>query len=65
MYKDVLRAIENVGIYPVISLAIFFTFFVVLGIYWLRVDKKLIKQLEQLPLEDHDKDVTIDSVASR
>ncbi len=52
MYKEVLRAIDNISIYPVISLSIFFVFFVALGIYWIRADKSFIKSMEEMPLDN-------------
>ena len=47
-----LTSIEGIEIFPIISLIIFFTFFVGLGIYILRTDRKRIDALKQLPLDD-------------
>jgi len=52
MYKYVLRAMEDIGIYPSISLILFFGFFVGLIIYVLVRGKEYYKDAERLPLED-------------
>lgn len=52
MYKEVLRSISDVEIFPIISIVIFFLFFVGLVVWVLRMDKKFIRQIERLPLED-------------
>lgn len=52
MYKNVLRAIEDIGIYPSISLIIFFTFFIGLIVYLIIKGKDHWKDAEKLPLED-------------
>jgi cytochrome c oxidase cbb3-type subunit IV len=52
MYKEILRSIENISIYPIISLLIFVAFF--LGMFWwvVKVDKKYVEQMKQMPLKD-------------
>lgn len=55
MYKEVLQSIEGIGKYPVISLVIFFLFFVVLLYLVLRSDKGWLHHMEQLPLNDPQK----------
>ncbi len=54
MYKEVLRGIENVELWPVISLIIFFSFFV--GLLWwvFRTDKSYIGYMENIPLNSDD-----------
>jgi cytochrome c oxidase cbb3-type subunit 3 len=47
-----LEQIAGVGIYPVISLIMFFTFFVLVTIWIYRIDKKEIEHVENLPLND-------------
>ncbi len=47
-----LTSIEGIEIFPIISLVIFFSFFVGLGIYMFKVDKEKIKELKNLPLEE-------------
>lgn len=50
--KGHLTSIEGVEIYPIISLVIFFTFFVGLGIYVFRTDKSKRDEIKNIPLED-------------
>lgn len=54
MYKEVLRGIENIELWPVISLIIFFSFFV--GLLWwvFRTDKSYIGYMENIPLAADD-----------
>ena len=47
-----LKAISGVEIYPLISLLIFFTFFIGLTIWVVRADKAYLKKMESLPLEN-------------
>ena len=47
-----LTSIDGIEIFPIISLLIFFSFFIGLGIYMVKVDKKKIKELKNLPLEE-------------
>ncbi len=52
MYKDILRNIDNISIWPTISFVIFFLFFLVL-IWWVfTTDKKYIAQMSDKPFED-------------
>lgn len=50
MYKEILKNIENVAIWPEISLIIFFSFFVLLLWNVLTADKKFISYMEKMPL---------------
>ncbi|ASS50428.1 MAG: cytochrome C oxidase Cbb3 [Candidatus Fluviicola riflensis] len=49
-----LESIMGIGIFPLISLIIFFTFFTILLLYVIRADKQHIKDLKQIPLENND-----------
>lgn len=51
-FRNYLESIAGVGIYPMISLVIFFGFFVVLLWYVFRLDKKRVEAIEKIPLED-------------
>lgn len=51
MYKDVLRAIEGVGIFPVISLLLFVVFFLLVLWGTLRAKKETIDTMAAIPLE--------------
>ncbi len=53
-FKNYLESITGVGIYPMISLFIFFLFFSALLVYVLRADKKRMFELKQIPLENND-----------
>ena len=52
MYKEVLRSIDNIAIWPVISFVIFFLFF--LGLLWwtFAVDKRHVTHMSNLPMDD-------------
>jgi cytochrome c oxidase cbb3-type subunit IV len=56
MYKEVLRSIDNIAIWPVISFVIFFLFF--LGLLWwaFSVDKKFINRMSNMPIDDQSSD---------
>lgn len=52
MFKHYFEGAENIAVGPVISLIIFFIFFIVL-LYWVfKVDKSFIKKMEEMPLND-------------
>ncbi len=50
-FINYLEAIAGIEIFPLISLAIFFTFFVLLTIWVFRVDKQRILKMKNIPLE--------------
>ena len=52
MYQEILRNIDNVAIWPVISFVIFFTFFILLLWYVFTADKNFINEMSQKPLHD-------------
>ena len=56
--KGHLTSIEGIEIFPLISFIIFFGFFIGLGIYVWRSDKKKIDLLKRLPL-DEDENTTL------
>ena len=51
MYKDVLRSMEGVELFPSISLMLLLTFFILLIIYLVRTGKDHWKEVSELPLE--------------
>ncbi len=57
MYKEVLRSIAGIEIWPIISFLIFFLFFACLLLWVAKSDKKHIDQIAHLPLEDSYADV--------
>lgn len=50
--KHNLETIAGVEIYPILSLAIFFTFFLVLFIWVFTYKNDKIKELSELPIKD-------------
>ena len=52
MEKNVLQSITGITIYPLISFAIFFLFFIALMVYVLVVNRQHISAMSQLPLLD-------------
>ncbi|MBS1534952.1 MAG: CcoQ/FixQ family Cbb3-type cytochrome c oxidase assembly chaperone [Bacteroidetes bacterium] len=51
--KHSMETITGVAIYPMISLSIFFLFFVGLGIWVFSYKKEKINELRQIPLNDN------------
>lgn len=52
MYKDVLRDIDGISIYPVISLIVFALFFVFLTVSVVKMKKGYITDMKNLPLDE-------------
>lgn len=52
-FSNYLSSIENVSIYPIISLIIFFTVFVGAVIWIYTRDKNYISELENIPLDNN------------
>ncbi|PIW69293.1 MAG: hypothetical protein COW08_07905 [Ignavibacteriales bacterium CG12_big_fil_rev_8_21_14_0_65_30_8] len=51
MFSNYLKTIEGIGIYPLFSLLIFFIFFLIMIIWVIKVDKKYIDKMSNLPLD--------------
>lgn len=51
-FTTYLEKITDVSIYPIISLLMFVSFFVIVTIWVLKSDKKTIEHMENLPLEN-------------
>ena len=51
MFNHYLQSIEGIGIYPLISLLVFFIFFVVMLIWIFKADKNHLRNMSILPLE--------------
>ena len=51
--KHNMETIDGVAIYPIVSLLIFFFFFVGLGLWVLSYKKETITELSQIPLKDN------------
>ena len=52
MYKEVLRTIVGIEVFPVLSLLIFLTVFVVMLVWALRLDRRELATYAALPLDD-------------
>lgn len=50
-FINYLESIAGVEIYPMISLAVFFIFFVLLTIYAIKVSKERIEVMKNIPFE--------------
>ncbi len=57
MEKEVLRAIEGIDLYPVISLIVFTIFFIGVIIWAFKADKGFISKMSSLPLEDNNGEI--------
>ena len=52
--KQYAEGIDGVNIYPMISLVIFFLFFVVLLYYVKKMDKTTVKEISRIPLDQEE-----------
>lgn len=53
MFKHYFEQLDNIQIYPLISLSVFFAFFI--GLIWwvIKADKQYIAEMEKMPLTDN------------
>jgi len=49
--KASMETIAGIEIYPLLSLGIFFAFFLAVGWYVLRADKKYIQKMSEMPID--------------
>jgi len=54
MFKHYFEGIQHIEIGPLISLVVFFIFFVIMMWMVLRSDKKFIHRMKNLPLDDNE-----------
>jgi cytochrome c oxidase cbb3-type subunit IV len=52
MIENSLNKIQGIEIFPIISLLIFISFFIVLVIWIIKIDKKYLSDMSQLPLDN-------------
>ena len=52
MYKDVLRTIAGIEVFPMLSLVVFVTVFVVMLLWVTRLDRRRLETLAGLPLDE-------------
>ena len=57
--KNYAAGIDRVAIYPMISLLIFFLFFIVLLLYVKKMDKRSIEVLSNIPLDQNETNPSI------
>lgn len=57
--KNYMDSIEGIEVYPIISLLIFFTFFVVLFWWVITAKKDYINTVSNLPLENQNQDTKL------
>jgi cbb3-type cytochrome oxidase subunit 3 len=57
-FINYLQSIAGVAIFPLISLLMFFIFFILLGIWVFRVSKQHIAELERIPLNDEEDEIS-------
>ncbi|MBI9072829.1 MAG: cbb3-type cytochrome c oxidase subunit 3 [Melioribacteraceae bacterium] len=51
MFSKYLSSIENVDIYPIITLLLFFSFFVLVIIWFFKADKDYLIKMGNMPLD--------------
>jgi cytochrome c oxidase cbb3-type subunit 3 len=56
--KKYAETMDNISIYPLISLMIFFIFFLALLIYVKKMDKKSVQILANIPLDVNEEQLT-------
>jgi cytochrome c oxidase cbb3-type subunit 3 len=54
MFARNLESIAGIGIFPLISLLIFFGFFTMLIIYLIKADKSMLERASRIPLQSND-----------
>ena len=54
MYKEVLSAVKDVSIYPVFSFAVFFIFFLIIGVWVFRSRKEDFENISNIPLSGNE-----------
>jgi len=58
MFKEVLQSIEGVEFFTIVSMLILILFFIGMIIWIFKVDKKYIKHMSELPLNENNKEVS-------
>ena len=53
-FINYLESMSGIGIYPMISLLLFFGFFIALFVWVLFLDKKFVSKMRNLPLDTED-----------
>jgi cbb3-type cytochrome oxidase subunit 3 len=58
MIKEVLQSIEGIESYTIVSMIILILFFIGILIWLFKVDKKYIKHMSELPLNENNNEVS-------
>lgn len=61
MFKNIFSHINGIEIYPILTLIFFFTFFLAVLVMALRLDKKFVNYMGNLPLENDENEFTINT----
>ncbi|MEY4383788.1 MAG: hypothetical protein RI995_1330 [Bacteroidota bacterium] len=56
MFKQFISTIPGADVYMIFSLVLFIVFFVLVGIYLLKMDKKYLNSMEAMPLGEQNID---------
>ena len=62
---NTLSEIHGVEIYPIISLLIFFIFFVVMAYFVFNLDKGYISDMKNMPLEEDENDSSVNDLENK
>ncbi len=57
MFKDVLQSIEGIEFYTIVSMLILILFFIGMIIWLFKVDKRYIKHMSELPLNEEKNEI--------
>ena len=52
MYKDILQSISGIELYAIVAMVIFILFFAGIAVWVINVDRKYIKRMSELPIEE-------------
>ncbi|UCH66432.1 MAG: cbb3-type cytochrome c oxidase subunit 3 [Ignavibacterium sp.] len=58
MYKEILQSISGIELYAIVAMVIFILFFVGMAIWVIKVDKKYIKRMSELPIEEDKNEIS-------
>lgn len=57
MFKNIFSHINGIEIYPILTLIFFFVFFIAVTFLALRLDKKFVEYMGNLPLNNDNEDL--------
>lgn len=58
MFKDFIKESAGIEIYPLLSLSIFFIFFVLVVVWAIIVKKEYLQEMKHMPLQNEDEEGT-------